>query len=71
MIDLYFFSGNMRKCVEACLNFIDAYPLKDNELSGKWNELFSVLSDEFKLLEMYHNYSPSDVSLLVDAVLGE
>ena len=71
MIDLYFFSGNMRKCVEACLNFIDAYPLKDNELSGKWNELYSVLSDEFKLLEMYHKYSPSDVSLLVDAVLGE
>ena len=57
--------------MEACLNFIDAYPLKDNELSGKWNELYSVLSDEFKLLEMYHKYSPSDVSLLVDAVLGE
>ena len=71
MIDLYFFSGNMRKCVEACLNFIDAYPLKASEGAGRWNEFYAVLSDEFKLLEVYHKYSPSDVSLLVDAVLGE
>ena len=71
MIDLYFFSGNMRKCVEACLNFIDAYPLKSSEVAGRWNEFYAILSDELKLLEMYHKYSPSDVSLLVDAVLGE
>jgi hypothetical protein len=71
MIDLYFFSGNMRKCMEACLNFIDAYPFKGSVIMDKWNELYSVLSEEFKLLEMYHKYSPSDVSLLVDAVLGE
>ena len=71
MIDLYFFSGNMRKCVEACLNFIDAYPLKSSEVAGRWNEFYAILSDEFRLLEVYHKYSPSDVSLLVDAVLGE
>lgn len=71
MIDLYFFSGNMRNCVEACLNFIDAYPLKSSEVAGRWNEFYAILSDEFKLLEMYHKYSLSDVSLLVDAVLGE
>ena len=57
--------------MEACLNFLDAYPLKDSELSGRWNELYSVLDEEFALLKQYHKYSASDVSLLVDAVLGE
>ena len=69
MIDLYFFSGDIQKCIEACCNFIDAYPLNSEVIEGKWNELYYVLTTEFKSLIMYHDYTSSDVSLLVDAVL--
>ena len=69
MIDLYFFSGNMRNCIEACCNFIDAYPLKGKAVLDKWNDLYSILSEEFSLLAAYHSYTAADVSLLVDAVL--
>ena len=71
MIDLFFFSGDMQKCLVACGNYIDAYPLKGKVVLDKWNELYSILSEEFNLLAAYHSYTAADVSLLVDAVLEE
>ena len=68
MIDLYFFSGDIKKCIEACCNYIDAYPLKGDTILDKLNGLHSILSEEFALLKQYHQYSSVDVSLLVDAV---
>ena len=68
MIDLYFFSGDIKKCIEACCNYIDAYPLKGDTILDKLNDLHSILTEEFALLKQYHQYSSVDISLLVDAV---
>ena len=68
MIDLYFFSGDIKKCIEACCNYTDAYPLKGDTILDKLNDLHSILTEEFALLKQYHQYSSVDVSLLVDAV---
>lgn len=69
VIDLYFVSGDMKKCIESCHRFMNAYPLESDGFERKWKELYSILKAEFSQLSFYHMYNLSDISILVDAVM--
>lgn len=69
VIDLYFVSGDMKKCIESCHRFMNAYPLESDGFEEKWKELYSILKAEFSQLSFYHMYNLSDISILVDAVM--
>lgn len=69
VIDLYFVSGDMKKCIESCHRFMEAYPLSSDGFERKWSELYSILSNELMQLDRYFRFSDTDISILIDAVM--
>lgn len=68
-VDLYYFSGDIKQCVEAVHNYMDAYPLRGTD-EENCKSLYNVLLAEFRELRYYFQVNPVDVSLLVDAVVA-
>lgn len=67
VVDLYYISGDIRKCVEACHNYLDANPLNVDG-NERYDKFAGILREEFAQLRKYVHISEVDILILVDAV---